>query len=83
MNLNITIPENILLALREDDKEFSDNMKKYTALKLYESKKLSLGQSADLAGMDKQDFVMFLSKNKISIFSHMSRGDLERDMENA
>lgn len=82
-SLNVMVPDDILFTLREDDKEFSSNMKKFTALKLYEMKKLSLGQGADLAGMDKQDFIGYLSENQISIFSYMSKKDLERDMENA
>ena len=83
VNLIVAVPENVLFTLRTDDVEFVGNMKKFTALKLYEAQKLSLGQSAELAGMDKQDFISFLSENCISIFSHMSKEDLAKNVENA
>jgi predicted HTH domain antitoxin len=83
VNLIVAVPENVLFTLRTDDVEFAGSMKKYTALKLYEAQKLSLGQSAELAGMDKQNFIGFLSENCVSIFSHMSKEDLTKDVENA
>ena len=83
VNLTIAVPENILFALREDNTEFSNNMKRFTALKLYELGKLSLGQGAELAGMDKRSFIAFLSEHHVSVFSHMNMEDLKRDVANA
>ena len=45
--------------------------------------KLSLGQSAELAEMSEEDFIKFLSKNNISIFSYMTKDILEKDVQNA
>jgi len=68
VNISISVPEEILLSLRVESDEFAAQMKKLTALKLYENHKLSIGQSASFAGMDKTDFIRFLGQNKVSIF---------------
>jgi len=68
INVNVRIPEGILLALRENDQDFASDMKRWTALKLYENNKLSIGHSAELSGMAEEEFIKFLAKNKISIF---------------
>lgn len=83
LNINVNVPETILVALREKNNEFANNMKKYTALKLYEMNKLSLGQSAELAGMNEEDFIKFLSENNVSLFSYMTKDILEKDVQNA
>ena len=83
IDISVSIPETILNTLREKNYEFANNMKKYTALKLYETNKLSLGQSAELAEMSEEDFIKFLSENNISIFSYMTKDILEKDVQNA
>ena len=81
ININIFVPEEILLSLRTEANEFATTMKKMAALKLYENGKLSIGQAASLAEMDELDFIRFLSQNKISIFG--SATDIAEDFANA
>ena len=50
--------------------------------KLYEKGKLSLGQSAELAGFTKRAFMEILGDYGVSIFNY-SPDDLEKDLENA
>ncbi len=69
VNINISIPGEILLTLRESDNELALDIKRWTALKLYDEKKLSLGQCADLAEMSEEDFIKYLGSNKVSIFA--------------
>ena len=52
------------------------------ATKLYEKGKLSLGQSAELAGFTKRAFMEILGDYGVSIFNY-SPDDLEKDLENA
>ena len=77
VNINISVPEEILLSLREDSDEFAANMKLMAAIKLYENQKLSVGQSAQLAEMPEEDFIKILGKNRLSIFGTIqdTRGD--------
>ncbi len=81
--VNIDIPEEILLTLRESDYEFIKDMKKWSALKLYETRKISIGQCSEFAGMPEEDFIKYLGENKISIFQFDNLDELEKDIKNA
>jgi len=81
VNINVPIPREILLSLRTENDDFAAQMKTLTALKLCETRKLSIGQSASLAGMDEIEFIKFLGQNKISIFGSLS--DIKEDFQNA
>jgi predicted HTH domain antitoxin len=52
------------------------------AAKLYELKKLSLGQAAEVAGYSKRAFIEVLGDYGVSIFN-FSPDDLDSDIENA
>ena len=81
VNINVLVPEEILLSLRVESDEFAAQMKTLTALKLCESRKLSIGQAASFAGMDEADFIKFLGRQKVSIFG--SGSDIAEDYANA
>jgi predicted HTH domain antitoxin len=81
IEINLSIPEEILLSLRIESIEFAAQMKSLTALKLFEEGKLSIGQSAALADMSELDFIQFLGKNEISIFG--TSEDITEDFRNA
>jgi len=57
----ITLPQEILLSLRESGENIVKDMKRTVAKKYYKEKKLSLGQCAQLAEMTKEDFIKLLS----------------------
>jgi predicted HTH domain antitoxin len=78
----IEYPEDILLALKQKESDFLNNLKMFVAMKYYELRKLSLGKAAELAGIEKKDFIRLLSQNKITIFM-LSKEELIRDLENA
>jgi len=82
-NLNIAIPSELLLVLRENEKEFALNMKKFTALNLFKNHKLSIGQCAALANMTKEDFIYFLGENKVSLFEYLNEDVLQEELQNA
>lgn len=66
-----------------DTVDFDDNDARMTlASKLYEKGKLSLGQSADLAGLSKKAFLEIIGNYGVSVFNYSSE-DLDRDLENA
>ncbi len=80
----IELPEEILLCLRTDEDEFIDEMKKTIAIKYYANKKLSIGQSAELAEMSEEDFIKLLGKEDISIFRFDNIDEeLKEDIKNA
>ncbi len=55
----------------------------WAALKLFEGKRLSIGQSAELAEMSEEDFIRYLGSNKVSVFPYHSYNELAEDMNNA
>lgn len=80
----IELPEEVLLSLRADENEFIDEMKKTMAVKYYANKKLSIGQSAELADMSEEDFIKLLGKEKLSIFRFDNiEEELKEDVKNA
>jgi predicted HTH domain antitoxin len=81
VTISVPVPEEILLSLRVETSEFASQMKTLTALKLCENHKLSIGQSAALAGMNEADFIKILGQNRISIFG--SASEIAEDFHNA
>ena len=80
-NINIPVPQDILLSLRLNDEEFAVQMKTLTSLMLYESGKLSIGQAAAFSDMDESDFIKFLGKHNVSVFGTIT--DIAEDFVNA
>lgn len=52
------------------------------AAKLYEDKKVSAGQAAEIAGLSKKTFIELLGRYGVSVFSN-SISDLHSDISNA
>lgn len=68
MNISFSVKESILLSLKEDAEEFTQNLRFLSALMLYRKKRLSLGKAAELAGYSKLDFIHKLQLEKEAIF---------------
>jgi predicted HTH domain antitoxin len=81
VNVNVKVPQEILLTLRESTDEFIVEMKRNIAVKYYKEKKLSIGQCAELAEMKEEGFIKYLSEQKISIFNFESESDLLEDIK--
>ena len=81
--VSIDLPEEILLDLNESKNDFEDYMKKFIAVDLYTNKHISLGYSAAVADMPKEEFIKLLSLNNISIFDFEGQEDFEEEMNNA
>jgi len=64
------IPVDILNSLNQDKKEFTEQSRLYTALQLFKEHKLSSGQAAALAGMNKFQFWMELGKHEIPLIDY-------------
>ena len=72
--LNINMPD--MTNLTEAD------LKMLLALKLYETKQLSLGQAADVAGISKRTFTEMMGRYGVSLFSQTA-DELNRDITNS
>ncbi|MDZ7261897.1 MAG: UPF0175 family protein [candidate division KSB1 bacterium] len=78
----ISYPRELLLSLKETEQSFIRELKILAAVKLFEMGKLSLGKAAQLADMNKYQFILTLGEHKVSIFE-TSYEELKKDIANA
>jgi len=83
INANVTVPQEILLTLRENEDEFILELKRTAAVRYFKEKKLSIGQCALLAEMSEENFIKYLSEQGISIFSFEDDDEILEDIKNA
>ena len=81
--VSFNIPQEILLDLKTTETAFSNYAKTFLALDLYKNKGVSLGYCAALADMTKEDFMLFLGENKVSIFDFANENDFLEELNNA
>jgi predicted HTH domain antitoxin len=60
----------MILKVPEKLEEEHDETIRFIAAKLYEARKLTLGQAAEMCGMKKWDFVSVLAKFDVSYFQY-------------
>lgn len=78
----IEVDNSILLSLKASGEELVDKMKFYTAVALYQKKRLSLGKAAQLVGMDRIDFMKALQNEDLPMFDY-SKEELEEIFDDA
>ena len=81
--VSINVPEEILLDLHENKDDFATYMECMLAVDLYKNKRVSLGYCADIAEMAKEDFIKYLGKNEISVFSFENEQEFLEELANA
>ncbi|MGE0683402.1 MAG: UPF0175 family protein [Candidatus Binatia bacterium] len=62
------IPDDLLLTLREQPAELSQEMRLVTAIHFLREKRLSLGQAARFAGVNRLDFLDILASRGVPAF---------------
>ena len=67
-NVSIDIPEDLLSTLREQPAELSQEIRLLAALHYFEEKRLSLGQAARFAGLNRLDFLDALNARGVPAF---------------
>lgn len=79
----VDIPEEVLYDIRMSKLEATEEVRKIIALRYYTVHGVSLGYCAQIAGMDKEDFVRYLGANKISIYQFDDKNEFVEEMQNA
>lgn len=76
----IELPNDILLALNENESELKQRIKLTLAIELYKNEKLTIGKASQLCGLNRLDFEKELSKSKVPI-SNLNEDDIFSDIE--
>lgn len=68
LDISFSVKAGILLSLKENPDEFTQNLRFLSALALYRKKRLSLGKAAELSGYSKLDFISRLQLEREAVF---------------
>jgi predicted HTH domain antitoxin len=71
----ISVPDEFLTSMNKVELE----IKRYLAVKYYQEEALTIGKAADLAGMNRMEFELFLSHNQVPI-SLLNYEDIQVDL---
>jgi predicted HTH domain antitoxin len=80
--LQIPYPDDLPEALGETPEEFERQLKFLVAAKLYELGRISSGRAAELAQMDRVEFLTHLGRYRVSVFNYPLE-ELEREIREA
>ena len=80
--VTISIPDEILLALKASPDELASRIRFAASIKLYEMGQLSSGAAAQLAGVPKPYFLSRLADYGVNAFD-LSEEELAHDLRNA
>lgn len=70
INISLPVKENILISLKDSKLEFANDILYLSALSFYQKNKLSLGKAAELAELDKIDFIKKLQYDGEVVFDY-------------
>lgn len=68
--MEVTFPNELLIALREEPEGFRQTVLIYTLGKLYETGRISGGFAAQILGCDRYDFYRVLSENGFIVIDY-------------
>ena len=81
-SLHIEYPSTLPDALHQTPSEFEQDARVAMAVKLFEMKRISSGQAAQLAGMDRTTFLMRLAGSGVAMID-LPLEELPNDIRNA
>jgi len=79
--IHLELPTSAVAALRATPSEFAERMRKAAAVHWYERGLVSQERAAEIAGLDRTDFLLLLAQEKVDVF-HVDRDELLREIDN-
>lgn len=76
------MPEGVFSALRKDPTEFTKELRLAAAVKWYELGMVSQEKAAEIAGLNRADFIFSLSRFNVSPFQYTVE-EIEKELSNA
>jgi predicted HTH domain antitoxin len=76
----IEVSDETLAAMRRDPGEFASELRVAAAAKLYELGQVSQGVAAEIAGLNRAEFLLALSRYQVTPFQDI-RESLENELE--
>ena len=80
--IEIELPDTIFSALRKAPKEFVEEMRIAAAVKWYELGQISQEKAAEIAGLNRANFVNTLTRYQVSVFQYTAE-ELTKELANA
>jgi predicted HTH domain antitoxin len=80
VHLTLELPEGVFSALRRSPEVFGREMRLAAAIHWYQRSQISQEKAAEVAGLDRTDFLMALAREGVEAFV-VDFDDLERELE--
>lgn len=78
--ITLEVPEEIFSALRLSPNEFVQKLRLAAAIHWYQRGEISQEKAANIAGLDRTDFLLALSREQVDAFT-VDFDDLKRELE--
>lgn len=78
--VTMELPEDVFSTLRRSPDEFVQEMRIAAAIHWYSRGKISQEKAAQIAGLDRTDFLMTLAERRVDVF-HVDMKSLEEELK--